>query len=166
AHAPRHEGEVGDAEDDGPAADVASPHHSRVLHARLGLLGHEPLVVRQTILEAQRIARPQVGEPLLETVGVEKLLDPILGRHVEVVLALGTHAESALRFFGESGCLAARAAHPEAFRHSAFWPGHNRHGRNSPWHVLGLPPRRWDGLPTVRTHPITTTQNGSVKGFW
>ncbi len=80
AHAAGHEGEVGDAEDDRPAADEALADHGGVGHAGLGLLVDEPLVIRDAVHESERVARLQVGEPLLEAVLVEQLRDAVAGR--------------------------------------------------------------------------------------
>ena len=47
AHAAGHEGEIGDAEDHRPAADVAAADDGGVRHARLGLLRLQALGVGQ-----------------------------------------------------------------------------------------------------------------------
>ena len=71
AHTAGHEGEVGDTEDDGPTTDVTLADDGGVEHVGLGLFRDEPFGVRKAVHEAERVARPDVGEPLLETVLVE-----------------------------------------------------------------------------------------------
>ena len=105
-------------------------------HAGLRLLRLEPLGVGDAVLEPERVARPQVGEPLLEAVLVEQLRDAVAGRQVEVVVALGADVEPGLDFLAEDGGLALRAADPQPFRHAAL-------GRS-------VPSRRHAGLSQIR----------------
>src|SRR5262249_1577033 len=126
AHAAGHEGEVGDAEDDGAAAHVAAADDGGVVHAGLGLLGPEALGVGESVVEAERVAGPQVGEPLLEALLVEELGDALAGGQVEVVLALRADVESGLHLLAEDGGLALGAADPQPFGDAAF---HARGGR-------------------------------------
>src|SRR6516164_7034565 len=85
-------------------------------------------MIRESVLESQWVARPNIGEPLLKAVRIKELADTVPCGHVEVVSAFGTDVKPALDLFTEDDCLALRAAHPEAFRHAAFLPGHSRHG--------------------------------------
>src|SRR5262249_1760628 len=89
-------------------------------HPRLGLFRLETLPVQDAVAKLQRVARPHLGEPLLETLLVEELADAFLGGHVEMVVALRTDVESSLRFLAENGVLPLRTANPQPFRHAAL----------------------------------------------
>src|SRR5262249_31278607 len=108
-------------EDDGPAADVAAADDDGLAHAGLGLFGDEALVVGDAVAEAERVAGDDVGEPLLEAVLVEQLLDALGGGQVEVVAAvrLGADVEPGDLLLGEDGRLALRAGGPKPFGDAA-----------------------------------------------
>src|SRR5439155_13497520 len=114
-------GEVGDAEDDRAAADEAAADDGGLTHAGLGLLGDEALVIGQAVAEAERVAGQQVGEPFLETVRVEQLLDPLGGGQVEMVAAGRLRADVEPRdlLLDEDGRLAPRAGGPQPFGDAA-----------------------------------------------
>ena len=68
-------------------------------------------------MKPEGVAGPEVGEPLLEGVGVEELRDPLDGRDREVVVALGADVEVLDDLLAEERRPAAVAAHPDAFGH-------------------------------------------------
>src|SRR5262249_34551669 len=105
------------AEDDGPAADEAPADDGGVAHAGLGLLGGEALVIGDAVLEAERVARDQVGEPLLETVLVEQLLDALGGGQIEMPAAgrLRGDVEPGDLLLDEDRRFALRAGRPQPF---------------------------------------------------
>ena len=141
AHAPHDEAAVGDAEDDPDALDEPLADDRRLVQAGPLLLGLDALGVGAAVVEVERVAGPEVGEPLLEGVGVEDLGDPLGGRDREVVVALGADVEVLDDLLAEEGRAAAVAAHPDPFGHplglevavpgvgrAAALPGHGRGG--------------------------------------
>src|SRR5262249_17520270 len=122
AHAAGHEGEVGHAEGNRPAADVATTDDGRIGHPRLALLGPQAVGIGETVLETQRVAGVDVGEPLLEAVLVEQLGDAVAGRQVEVVIALRvwTDVEAFLDLLAKDRRLAVGATNPQPLRDAAF----------------------------------------------
>ena len=54
-HAAGHEREIGDGEDDRPAANKTTADHGGVGHARLRLLGFDALLILDAIFEIERV---------------------------------------------------------------------------------------------------------------
>src|SRR5262249_39658232 len=84
--------------------------------------------VGEAVLEAERVARPQVGEPLLETILVEQLANALARRQIEVVIAFGADVEAAFGFLAKDGGLAAGALNPQPLRHATLRPFAPAHG--------------------------------------
>ena len=118
AHAAHDEGRIGDAEGHAPGADHAGAGHGGVFQAGPLLLVLELLLIGAFVDELQRIGRLEVGVPFLEGAFVEELADPLPGRDVPVVIALGADAQPLLGLLAEDGGLAAGAAHPQALGHA------------------------------------------------
>ena len=70
--------------------------------------------------ELQRIGRLQVGVPFLERALVQHLANPLVRRHVPMVVAFRADAEPLLRILAEDGVLAARTTLPEPLGHAAL----------------------------------------------
>ena len=98
------------------------PHDGRVAQPGAVLLFFEPLAIGLLVDEIQRIGRLEVGVPFLERTFVEELLDPLPGRDVPVVVALGADAQPFFGLFAEDRGLAAGAAHPQALGHAPLGP--------------------------------------------
>ena len=154
-HAAGHEGEIGDAEHDRPAANVAPADHRGVLHAGLGLLRFQSFAVQNAVGEAEHVLRLQLGEPFLEALFVEQLLDALARRQIEMVLALRTDVEAALGFLAKDGGLALRTANPQPFRNATF---------DSTWTCHGYLPVFQ--LPVSFAHSITFILSHSTSGVW
>src|SRR5262249_7091701 len=127
-------------------------HDRGVVHAGLALLGLEAVRVQDPIFEAERVARPQVRVPLLETIFIQQLANPLACRQVEVVFAFGTDVEAALGLLAKDGGLALGAADPQSLRDTPLWP--TLHGH------IPIPP---SDLRRAADHVITIRPRGGVK---
>ena len=78
----------------------------------LFLLVPQFVAVGLAVLEAQRIRRPQIGIPFLESSLVQQLPDAFGRRDVEVVIAVRTDPQPAFRFFAVDRGLAAGTTLP------------------------------------------------------
>ena len=119
AHAAGHELKIGDPEHDRPPANEAAADDGGVGQSRLRLLVLDAFGVGDAILERERIARADVGEPFFEAIGVEKLREAVAGRDVEMMAAFGTDVEPAFRFFAEDGGFARGAVNPQPLGNAA-----------------------------------------------
>jgi hypothetical protein len=93
AHRPAHEPEVHHRELARPTLDLCLADHQRVAQPRLQLRLRKALCVRAQVVEAERIARPQVGLLLHERAWIGELCDSLTCAQREMMTALRADAQ-------------------------------------------------------------------------
>ena len=119
---PMAEGRIGNAKGHAAGPNHAAADQGRVAQAGPLLLGLEPLRIGLLVGEAQRVGRLKLSFPFLEGAFVQKLIDPLSGTNVPVVIAFGADAQQLLRLLAIDHRLAAGTALPQPLRHTALRP--------------------------------------------